>query len=264
LSTQSQTDEKPSEFINKLPAITAAFWLMKITATTLGETGGDWLSMTIGLGYLASTLIFFGLFMVALTSQLLSRKHHPYLYWAVIVATSTAGTTMSDYMDRTLGLGYTKGAAILITILLGLLAAWRFTVGNVAVNDIRTRTAEVFYWITILFSNTLGTALGDFLADDSGLGFFGGWLLITGILGVILAATYFTRINRVLLFWIAFILTRPFGATFGDVLTKTPEKGGLDFGRGYSSLILLVILIVTIVISYRSRSTLGKNAVAQG
>ena len=156
-------------------------------------------------------------------------------------------------LDRTLELGYTKGAAILVSILLSLLALWRFTVGNVQVNDIRTRKAELFYWFTILFSNTLGTALGDFLADDSGLGFFGSWLLITGILAVILMATYFTRINRVLLFWIAFILTRPFGATFGDVLTKSPDKGGLDFGRGYSSLILLTILIVTILVSYRDR-----------
>ena len=250
-STQGQ----PSEFINKLPLITASFWIMKITATTLGETGGDWLSMTMNLGYLASTLIFFSLFVVALASQLLSRKHHPYLYWTVIIATSTVGTTLSDYMDRTLGLGYTNGAAILITLLLSLLAIWRLSVGNLQVNDIRTRRAELFYWFTILISNTLGTALGDFLSDDSGLGFFGSWCLITGILGVVLAATYFTRLSKVLLFWIAFILTRPFGATFGDVLTKAHEKGGLDFGRGYSSLILLAILIVTIQLSWGNGKT---------
>lgn len=249
------TYQDDQEFINKLPKITAAFWIMKITATTLGETGGDWLSMTMNLGYLASTLIFFSLFVVALGTQLFSKKHHPYLYWTVIIATSTAGTTMSDYMDRTLGLGYTKGATILISILFCLLAAWRFTVGNVSVDNIRTRKAEIFYWITILFSNTLGTALGDFLSDDSGLGFFGSWLLITGILFVILAAHYFTRINKILLFWIAFILTRPFGATFGDVLTKTHEKGGLNFGRGYSSLILLGILLVAIHFSYREKNT---------
>jgi uncharacterized membrane-anchored protein len=251
LVSTEQVATKSSDFINKLPQITATFWLMKITATTLGETGGDWLSMTMDLGYLVSTLIFFALFVVALGAQLLSKKHHPYLYWTVIIATSTAGTTMSDYMDRTLELGYTKGAAILISILLCTLALWRITVGNVQVNDIRTRKAEVFYWITILFSNTLGTALGDFLADDSGLGFLGSWLLITAVLIVVLAATYFTKINRVLLFWIAFILTRPFGATFGDVLTKTHERGGLDFGRGYSSLILLAILIATILLAYK-------------
>src|SRR3954471_11283039 len=212
---------------SKLPQITAVFWIMKIAATTLGETGGDWLSMTMNVGYLVSTLIFFALFVIAIGSQLISQKHYPYLYWGVIVATSTAGTTLSDYMDRTLGLGYTKGAAILVTILLSLLALWRLTVGNVSVDDIRTRKAEVFYWVTILFSNTLGTALGDFLSDDSGLGFLGSWLLITAILAVILTAHYLTKLPRVLLFWVAFILTRPFGATFGDVLTKTHEKGGL-------------------------------------
>jgi uncharacterized membrane-anchored protein len=246
-----------SKFINKLPAITAAFWLMKITATTLGETGGDWLSMTMNLGYLYSTIIFFSIFVIALVAQLLSTKLHPYLYWSVIIATSTAGTTMSDYMDRTLELGYTKGAAILFTILLSLLALWKWSVGNVEVNNIRTRKAEIFYWVTILFSNTLGTALGDFLSDDSGLGFFGSWLLITGILILVSAAAYLTKINRVILFWIAFILTRPFGATFGDVLTKATDKGGLNFGRGYSSLILLAILVITIQIYYRKRQ--GEN-----
>jgi uncharacterized membrane-anchored protein len=239
-------------FMNKLPAITAAFWLMKITATTMGETGGDWLSMTMKLGYLASTVVFFAIFAIALGAQLASKKHHPYLYWTVIIATSTAGTTMSDYMDRTLALGYAKGAAILITILLCLLAAWKFAVGNVEVTAIRTRKAELFYWITILFSNTLGTALGDFLSDDSGLGFFGSWCLITAILGVILVLNYTTKLPRVLLFWIAFILTRPFGATFGDVLTKTHERGGLDLGTGKSTLILLAILVVSIVVSYRT------------
>lgn len=245
--------------INKLPQITAAFWIMKIAATTLGETGGDWLSMTLNVGYLMSTLIFFGLFVASLAAQLASRKHHPYLYWTVIIATSTAGTTMSDYMDRTLGLGYTKGSTILIIILLCSLALWRLAVGNVSVNNIRTRKAEVFYWATILFSNTLGTALGDFLADDSGLGFLGSWLLITIVLAAILVATRVTKIPRVLSFWIAFILTRPFGATFGDVLTKTHEKGGLAFGRGYSSLILLAILIVTILISYRDDHKTDEN-----
>jgi uncharacterized membrane-anchored protein len=250
MQSQNQYAKQKSPFINKLPEITAAFWLMKITATTLGETGGDWMSMTLNWGYLTSTLVFFSLFTIALSLQLLSKKHHPFLYWTVIVATSTAGTTMSDYMDRTLGLGYSKGAAILVTILLCLLGLWKFAIGNVEVTHIQSRKAEIFYWITILFSNTLGTALGDFLSDDSGFGFFGSWLLITGILGVIVALTYFTKLSRVLLFWIAFILTRPFGATFGDVLTKAHDKGGLDFGRGYASFVLLAILIVAILISY--------------
>ena len=240
-----------SIFVNKLPQINMAFWIMKITATTLGETGGDWLSMTMKFGYLASTLIFFTLFILTLGTQLMSKAHHPYLYWSVIVATSTAGTTLSDYMDRTLDLGYTKGATVLIVVLFTLLALWRITVGNVQVNNIRSRKAELFYWFTILFSNTLGTALGDFLADDSGLGFFGSWLLITGCLAAVLALFHFSNVPKVLLFWIAFILTRPFGATFGDVLTKTHERGGLNFGTGYSSLILLAILIISILLSYK-------------
>jgi uncharacterized membrane-anchored protein len=250
------TNEKSSQFVNKLPQITAAFWMMKIVATTLGETGGDWLSMTMQVGYLASTLVFFGFFIVTLSAQLASKKHHPYLYWMVIVATSTAGTTMSDYMDRTLELGYAKGAAILISILLVLLALWRFTVGNLSVDHIHTRKAEIFYWITILFSNTLGTAFGDFLSDESGLGFFKAWLLITGVLVAVLLCYRFTRLPRVLLFWIAFILTRPFGATFGDLLTKTRDKGGSDLGTGYSSLILFAILLITIRISYRKKDDL--------
>lgn len=247
------------QFVNKLPAITASFWIMKIIATTLGETGGDWLSMTMNLGYLVSTAIFFILFIIALATQLVSKKYHPLIYWTVIVATSTAGTTMSDYMDRTLELGYTKGAGILITILLCLLIAWKLSVGNISVDNIKTRKAEIFYWITILFSNTLGTALGDFLADDSGLGFFGSWLLITGILIGVLLTKYFTKISRVFLFWVAFILTRPFGATFGDVLTKSPDNGGLDFGREYSSLILLSLLLVTIFFSYQSKISGVRN-----
>lgn len=255
MNANAHEPSQTSEFINKLPELTAAFWIMKITATTLGETGGDWLSMTMNVGYLSSTLVFFVLFVVALGTQLLAKKHHPYLYWTVIIATSTAGTTMSDYMDRTLKLGYTKGAAILIGILFCLLAAWRFTVGNVSVDNIRSRKAEIFYWVTILFSNTLGTALGDFLSDDSGFGFLGSWLLITSILAVVLTLSILTKINRVLLFWIAFILTRPFGATLGDVLTKAHDKGGLNFGRGAASLILLLILIVSIQISYKKRIT---------
>src|SRR5579885_2108061 len=169
----TMTEKDDGQFINKLPAITAGFWIMKIAATTLGETGGDWLSMTMNVGYLVSTLVFFAIFLVALSTQLAAKKHHPLLFWTVIVSTSTAGTTMSDFMDRTLHLGYSKGAAILVTILLSLLALWRYSVGNVRVTNIRTRQAEVFYWVTILFSNTLGTALGDFLSDDSGLGFLG-------------------------------------------------------------------------------------------
>jgi uncharacterized membrane-anchored protein len=233
-----------SDAESKLPEIAAAFWVMKISATTLGETAGDLLSMTLNVGYATSSLILVSGFFVSLVAQLLSKRYHPALYWTVILSTSTAGTTMSDYMDRTLGLGYSKGAALLVTILLCVFAAWRWTTGTLSVDHVRTRKAELFYWIAILFSNTLGTALGDFLADSSGLGFLGGALLIGALLALVMLATFLTRLSRVLLFWIAFILTRPFGATVGDVLTKSKDKGGLAFGTIGSSAILAGILVV--------------------
>lgn len=220
---------------------------MKICATTLGETAGDLLSMTMNVGYAVSSMILICFFLATLVAQLISKKYHPALFWAVILSTSTAGTTMSDYMDRTLGLGYTKGAFILLSILLAILAYWRWTEGSLAVDNIRTFRAEVLYWIAILFSNTLGTALGDFLADDSGLGFAGGALLIGSLLALVVVAVYFTRISRVLLFWVAFILTRPFGATMGDVLTKTKDKGGLNFGTIGSSAVLAGVLGIVIL-----------------
>jgi len=233
--------------MSKLPQITAFFWIMKICATTLGETAGDLLSMTLNVGYAVSSMILIGVFLTTLVTQLISKNYNPLLYWTVILSTSTAGTTMSDYIDRTLKLGYTTGSAILITILLVTLAFWRFSVGSLSVNNIKTPKVELLYWTAILFSNTLGTALGDFLADTSGLGFAGGALLISSLLALVLAAHYFTQISGILLFWIAFILTRPFGATLGDVLTKTHEKGGLNFGTVGSSIVLLSILGVCIV-----------------
>ena len=229
---------------NKVAAVTASFWVMKICATTLGETAGDLLSMTLNVGYAVSSLVLVGLFLATLTAQLATKKFHPALYWLVILSTSTSGTTMSDYMDRTLELGYAKGSLILVTCLVGILAIWRLSEGTLAVDDIRSRKTEVFYWVAILFSNTLGTALGDFLADDSGLGFFGGALLIASALGLVVAATFLTRMNRVLLFWVAFVLTRPFGATFGDLLTKPAASGGLDLGTIGSSLVLAGLLVV--------------------
>ena len=240
-----------NSFLNKLPALTLSFWIMKITATTLGETAGDWLAQTMKVGYLLSTLIFFGVFAVSLIFQLLSKKHSPYLYWTVIISTSTAGTTLSDYMDRTLELGYTKGALVLVSLLFLMLGLWKYTVGTISVAEIRSRKAEFFYWFTILFSNTLGTATGDFLSDDSGLGFLGSWLLITAVLVLLAAAHYWSSISKVFLFWLAFILTRPFGATFGDLLTKSPEKGGLDLGTGKTSLLFLVVLVLVIELSYK-------------
>lgn len=232
---------------SKLPEITLAFWIMKVCATTLGETAGDLLSMTLNIGYGASSLILIGVFFLTLIAQLLSKSYHPFLYWTVILSTSTAGTTMSDYMDRTLGLGYAKGAAILVTILVAIFAFWRMSGYPFAVAKIHSFKAELLYWIAILFSNTLGTALGDFLADDSGLGFAGGALLIGGLLAIVTLAHFTTRLSGTLLFWVAFVLTRPFGATMGDSLTKPIEKGGLDFGTVGSSAVLAVILVACIL-----------------
>ena len=235
--------------MNKLPAITLSFWIMKICATTLGETAGDLLSMTMNVGYAVSSVILLSFFFATLVVQLSTKKFHPIIYWAVILSTSTAGTTMSDYMDRTLGLGYATGSLILVSLLIATLIVWKLTEKSLSVTDIKSLRGEVFYWTAILFSNTLGTALGDFLADNSGLGFAGGAILIGSLLAVIVLLFYFTKVSHVVLFWLAFVLTRPFGATFGDLLTKTHEKGGLNFGTIGSSLILFTILVVLVTIS---------------
>jgi uncharacterized membrane-anchored protein len=239
--------------MNKLPQITLYFWIMKICATTLGETAGDLLSMTLNVGYLVSSLILISLFLVSLVTQLVSKTYNPLLYWTVILSTSTAGTTMSDYMDRTLGLGYAKGSFMLLSILIIILAFWRLTIGSLSVDNVKTFKVELIYWTAILVSNTLGTALGDFLADDSGLGFAGGALLISGLLGIVILAKFYTQISHVLLFWVAFVLTRPLGATVGDVLTKTHEKGGLGFGTIGSSLVLFTILVSLVIFTIKNR-----------
>ena len=233
--------------MNKLPKITLFFWVMKIAATTLGETAGDLLSMTLNVGYALSSIILIGLFLITVVTQLKSKKYHPLLYWTVIVSTSTAGTTMSDYMDRTLGLGYAKGTLILVTILAAIFMYWRSSSHSFSVQNIRTFKVELLYWIAILFSNTLGTALGDFLAHDSGLGFAGGAFLIGSLLAMVVVLTYFTQISKTLLFWVAFVLTRPFGATMGDVLTKSKVQGGLNFGTIGSSIVLGSILVILIL-----------------
>lgn len=239
--------------MKKLPEITLAFWIMKIAATTLGETAGDLLAQTMNLGYLESTVVFMSFFAVTLAAQMASKRYHVWLYWMVILATSTAGTTMSDYMDRTLGLGYAVGSAILVTILIAVLAIWRASTGTLSVAEITTRKAEAFYWVAILFSNTLGTALGDFLADDSGLGFGIVALILASVIAVIALLYFFTKISRVALFWCAFVLTRPLGATAGDFLTKSHERGGLDLGTLNASLVLLTILVIGIVIQTRKQ-----------
>lgn len=244
--------------MKKVPEITAAFWIMKICATTLGETAGDLFSMTLNIGYAHSSLLLMGVFIVLLQMQLHAKKYNPLLYWSVILATSTAGTTMSDFMDRTLGLGYAVGSLILITLLVTTFIVWKKTEKSVSVTEINSFRGEVFYWIAILFSNTLGTALGDFLADNSGLGFLGGALLIGSVLILIILAHYFLKVSAILLFWLAFVLTRPFGATFGDLLTKPLEKGGLNFGTIGSSPLLFAILMVLITISIIKNNAIKK------
>ncbi len=235
--------------LNKLPHITLIFWIMKIAATTLGETAGDLLAQTLWVGYATSTLILMSIFVIVLIAQLMAKRHHPWLYWSVILATSTAGTTMSDYMDRTLGLGYATGSAILISILIAIFTFWKRSWATLDVHNIRTTKIEALYWIAILFSNTLGTALGDFLADSSGLGFGGGALLIGSLITLTIVAHYYTKISGILLFWIAFVLTRPFGATFGDLMTKSHEKWWLAFGTMGSSALLLAILVIFVAYS---------------
>ena len=241
--------------MNKLPRVTLLFWIMKIAATTLGETAGDLCSMTLKIGYAVSSMMLIGLLVISLVTQLRSKRYHPWLYWTVILLTSTAGTTMSDYMDRTLGLGYAKGALILATLLTGIFMYWRYSAHSFSIQQIRTLKGEALYWTAILFSNTLGTALGDFLADNSGLGFAGGALLIAGLLALTALAALSARISHTLLFWIAFVLTRPFGATMGDVLTKSTAKGGLNFGTIGSSLVLGGILVMLIVYTARYQQT---------
>lgn len=251
---------------SKIPALTFLFWVMKIAATTLGETAGDLFSMTLHIGYLISTIVLMSGFVVVLIGQLLAKRYIPFLYWSVILATSTAGTTMSDFMNRTsergdgpgLGLGYATGSSILLGLLLAILLAWRFTEKSLSVTNVRSFRAEVFYWSAILVSNTLGTSLGDYLADDSGMGFAGGAMLIGGLIALItvvyLAAAKLRPGSAGLnvgLFWAAFVLTRPFGATMGDVLTKDHDKGGLGFGTIGSSIVLAVILIAVILYTMR-------------
>ncbi len=222
---------------------------MKICATTLGETAGDLLAQTLKIGYAVASIILISFFFVTLAIQLSTKKYIPIIYWFVILSTSTAGTTISDYMDRTLGLGYATGSLLLISLLLVTLFVWHKTEHSLSVTDIKTKRGEIFYWTAILFSNTLGTAFGDFIADNSGLGFFGGAALIGGILLLIIVAYYFTKISRIVLFWLAFILTRPFGATFGDLLTKAKEKGGMGYSTIVPSIILLSTLIFLVIIA---------------
>jgi len=239
--------------LSKVPEVTLLFWVIKIAATTLGETGGDAVSMSMHLGYLVGTAIFAGVFVVAVAAQIRARGFHPWLYWTTIIATTTVGTTLADFADRSLGIGYAGGSALLLGLLLASLAIWYRTLGTVSVASISSPKAEAFYWLTIMFSQTLGTALGDWTADTAGLGYEGGALIFGAMLAVLALAYYRTRISRTLLFWLAFVLTRPLGAVLGDLLDKPLAAGGLALSR-YSASLALVVFIAACLLLFRHRA----------
>jgi uncharacterized membrane-anchored protein len=238
----------PATRSNKVPEVVLAFWIIKIIATTLGETGGDAVSMSMGLGYAVGSMIFIALFVVTVVAQVRANSFHPLLYWSVIVATTTAGTTMADFADRSLGIGYPGGASLLFALLIVSLAVWHWSVGSVSVDKITSPKVESFYWTAILFSQTLGTALGDWMADTNGLGYEGGALVFAAALVLIMLAYFHTSISRTILFWSAFIITRPLGATLGDLLDKPINQGGLDLSRYSASATLAAIILACILI----------------
>lgn len=234
--------------LSKVPEVTLVFWIIKIFATTLGETGGDAVSMSMGLGYLVGTAIFAVIFVGFVLAQIRARGFHPFLYWATIVATTTVGTTLADFADRSLGIGYTGGSTLLLALVLASLFFWHRSLGTVSINSVSTPKAEMFYWVTIMFSQTLGTALGDWTADDAGLGYLGSAAIFGGLLLLIALAYRFTRLNHVMLFWSAFILTRPLGAVVGDFLDKPHEQGGLALSRYVASAVLVVLMLAGILL----------------
>ena len=233
--------------LSKVPELTLTFWLIKVAATTLGETGGDAVSMTLNWGYALSSALFIGIFVVAVAAQISARSFHPFLYWFVIIATTTAGTTMADFADRSLGIGYPGGSLILFVLLMASLGVWYWRAGSISVDTVASPGIEMFYWMTILFSQTLGTALGDWMAGTNDLGYERGALVFAAGLAVIAAAYFWTNVSRTLLFWSAFILTRPLGATVGDFLDKPVANGGLAFGRFYATAILAALMVACIV-----------------
>lgn len=245
------------DVVSKVAPATLAFWAAKICATTVGETGGDALSMTLKLGYAVSTLIFLAFFAVTLAAQVKSKRYHPVFYWAVVVATTTVGTTTSDYLDRTAGLGYVLSSALLLAAVIAVLLIWRFTTGAIAVDRVTDRADEVFYWVTILLSNTLGTALGDFTADTAGLGFEKGALVFAALIALVAMAYVFTRAPRSVLFWSAYVLTRPLGATLGDTLTKSHAEGGMGLGRFASTFVIGAAMVLIVALWVRARRPAG-------
>ena len=234
--------------LSKVPEVTIGFWIIKILATTLGETGGDAVTMSMNLGYAVGSFIFLGIFVAVVIAQISAKKFHPFLYWITIVATTTLGTTMADFFDRSLGVGYFGGSSILFAGLIASLAIWRWSEGSISVNTVATPKVEMFYWVAILFSQTLGTALGDWMADTNGIGYEAGAVVFAAGLGVVAFAYYYTAISRTLLFWAAFILTRPLGATLGDLLDKPRDHGGLEISRYLASGILAAIIVALVLI----------------
>ena len=244
-SSASGTDR--AAVMSKVPAVTLGFWIIKIAATTLGETGGDTVSMTMNLGYLTGTGIFLAALVVLVALQIVAKKFHPFLYWATIVASTTAGTTMADFFDRSLGIGYAGGSTVLFLCVVAILGLWYWSERTVSVDTVSTPKVEAFYWATITFSQTLGTALGDWVAD-SGLGFDGGAIVFAAALAVVAALYFWTSLSRVFLFWAAFILTRPLGATVGDYLDKPLDQGGLAFSRPLASVIIAVFILACLLL----------------
>ena len=242
-----------NEALAKVPEVTLIFWIVKIAATTLGETGGDALSMSLNLGYLVSTGIFAAIFVAAVWAQIRAKAFHPAIYWTTIIASTTVGTTLADFADRSLGIGYAGGTTILSALLLGSLALWYRTLGTVSVGSVSSPRAKMFYWMTIMFSQTLGTALGDWTADTAGLGYTGGALVFSGLLALVVAAYFWTTISRTVLFWAAFVLTRPLGAVVGDFLDKPVAAGGLALDR-FAASGVLIAFIVAMLLLFRQRA----------
>ncbi len=249
----------PAGTLSKVPEVALGFWIIKILATTLGETGGDAVTMSMDLGYLVGSLIFAGIFAAAVAAQILARAFHPFLYWVTIVATTTLGTTMVDFADRSLGIGFFGGSLNLFLALMASLAIWRWSEGSISVNTVATPRVEIFYWVAILFSQTLGTALGDWMADTNGLGYEAGAIVFAAGLAVVAAAYFWTKISHTLLFWAAFILTRPLGATLGDLLDKPLDHGGLEFSR-YTASGILAATIVALVLLLPQRAGVHPGA----
>lgn len=239
--------------LSKVPEVTLVFWMIKIFCTTLGETAGDAVTMSMNLGYLVGTAIFAAIFIVAVIIQVKAKRFYPFLYWATIIATTTVGTTMADFADRSLGVGYAGGSLTLLALLLASLGVWYWTLGSVNVNTVSEPKAEIFYWVTIMFSQTLGTALGDWTADSEGLGYIGGVAIFLSLLLVVAALHFWTKISKTVLFWAAFILTRPLGAVVGDLLDKPLDHGGLNLSR-YTASATLVVLVVACILFFKQRA----------